>query len=362
MDELQNISAEEWHAAASSGTLDETRRLFVAALRNVDGARLMFIRMAEALLRDNPTDPNHVREVEILLDFVDRPDAIRGNCGESEPLRAKVILGYMYHGLGRLQDARAAFQCAFNWRPDLTEPAQMLIQVLTELGNPAKAAEVAREHSAHASQTIASLKRWSKPEKTPGAASQYLDLLEKTLCNWIYGDSSHPSYGDTKFDPARREIGRDLPVQAHSMIGLQRLRHLRWSVETTIDENIAGDFLEAGAWRGGACILMNGVLAAHGIADRRIYVADSFQGLPPPDDRFEKDLATLHDIWQRPELAVSLESVRANFDKYDLLDERVVFVKGLFRDTLPQLSVDTLAVLRLDGDLYASTIDTLEAL
>ena len=54
--------------------------------------------------------------------------------------------------------------------------------------------------------------------------------------------------------------------------------------------------------------------------------------------------------------------VRENFARYGLLDDRTVFVEGLFRDTLPTLRNDTFALLRLDGDLYSSTIDTLENL
>jgi len=362
MGNVTGPSASDWEAVASQGDVDGARRMFVASLQDLAGARAMFIHLAEALLRNDPIAAAHVREVEILLGFADSPGAIAGNGAEAEPLRAKMILGHMYRGLGRLTEACAAFRCAYDWRPDLDEPAGMLIQVLQDSGNAAGAAEVLREHSAIKLQPITSLPRWTRPETSPDAVSLYLDLLEKVVCNWIYGDASHPSYGDTKFDPARREIGRDLPVQAHSMIGLRRLRHLRCAVEAVIDEDISGDFLEAGVWRGGACILMKGVLAARGVNDRRVYVADSFQGLPPPDERFQKDLATLHDFFKRPELAASLESVRANFEKYGLLDDRVVFVEGLFKDTLPGLDVDRLAVLRLDGDLYASTIDTLEAL
>jgi O-methyltransferase len=53
--------------------------------------------------------------------------------------------------------------------------------------------------------------------------------------------------------------------------------------------------------------------------------------------------------------------VKANFDRYCLLDEQVRFVPGWFRDTLPELAVEiaAIAVLRLDGDMYESTIDAL---
>ena len=51
--------------------------------------------------------------------------------------------------------------------------------------------------------------------------------------------------------------------------------------------------------------------------------------------------------------------MKNNFRKYDLLDERVQFLKGWFKDTLPTAPIEKLAILRLDGDLYESTMDSL---
>jgi hypothetical protein len=62
------------------------------------------------------------------------------------------------------------------------------------------------------------------------------------------------------------------PARAHTMIGATRLRHLRHLVERTIREGIAGDYIETGVWRGGACILMKGVLTAYDVSDRRVTV------------------------------------------------------------------------------------------
>ena len=65
---------------------------------------------------------------------------------------------------------------------------------------------------------------------------------------------------------------------------------------------------------------------------------------------------------QFPQLAVPLERVQDNFRRYGLLDEQVRFLKGWFRDTLPTAPIERLAVLRLDGDLYESTIQALDGL
>ena len=151
------------------------------------------------------------------------------------------------------------------------------------------------------------------------------------------------------------------PARAHSMIGIKRLNNLQFCVETALQDGVPGDLIETGVWRGGACIFMRAILAAHGDRERSVWVADSFQGLPPPTpDKYVADLNDTHYTFDA--LAVSLEEVQANFRRYDLLDERVRFLKGWFKDTLPIAPIEQLAVLRLDGDMYESTIQVLEAL
>jgi O-methyltransferase/8-demethyl-8-(2,3-dimethoxy-alpha-L-rhamnosyl)tetracenomycin-C 4'-O-methyltransferase len=193
------------------------------------------------------------------------------------------------------------------------------------------------------------------------ARTLYLDLIERCLLNTIYEDPytdwSRPGVARA-FEPVKRRLGLDWPTVAHTMIGQVRLHHLRELAEQVLAQGIPGDFIETGVWRGGACILLRAVLRAYGVTDRRVFVADSFEGLPPPDPgTYPADAGDPHHTFR--ELAVSLEQVRANFDRYGLLDGQVVFLKGWFRDTLPAAPVERLAILRLDGDMYESTTDGL---
>lgn len=106
---------------------------------------------------------------------------------------------------------------------------------------------------------------------------------------------------------------------------------------------------------------MRAVLKAYDIKDRTVWVADSFEGLPAPDPA--KYPADAGETWHlRHELRVSLEDVQRNFERYGLLDEQVKFLKGWFKDTLHKAPIANLSVLRLDGDLYESTMDALTAL
>lgn len=163
---------------------------------------------------------------------------------------------------------------------------------------------------------------------------------------------------DRKIDTHRREQGNYWPLLAHTMLGTKRLDNIQFCMESVIKDGVEGDLLEAGVWRGGACILMRAILAAYGITDRRVFVADSFMGLPEPDDaHYSQDEGDMHHSFDY--LAVTQEQVKENFRKYGLLDEQVIFLEGWFKDTLPNAPVEKLAIMRLDGDMYESTMDGL---
>ena len=204
------------------------------------------------------------------------------------------------------------------------------------------------------------------PQNAVGNAARnvrdrYLELLKRALTNTIYEDPNEAPWGPDGFDPAARGEGADWPRTAHTMIGRKRLDNLHECVASVLADGVPGDLVETGVWRGGASILMRGVLAAHGDTTRTVWVADSFAGLPPPDaDRYPADAGDQHH--EVAFLAVPLEEVRANFAKYDLLDDQVRFLPGWFRDTLPAAPIERLAVLRLDGDMYSSTWEALTAL
>ncbi|MDQ6675549.1 MAG: TylF/MycF family methyltransferase [Chloroflexota bacterium] len=179
--------------------------------------------------------------------------------------------------------------------------------------------------------------------------------MKRILPNLIYGELEHQP-----FDLEARANGRDWPVAygAHTMIGLKRLDNLQHCIEDVLAKSVPGDFIETGVWRGGAVIFMRAVLKAYNIQDRTVWAADSFRGLPEPKaDAYPADEGDR--LFTYSELAVSLGEVQANFARYGLLDDQVRFLEGWFSDTLPRAPIDRLAIARLDGDMYESTIDGL---
>ena len=116
----------------------------------------------------------------------------------------------------------------------------------------------------------------------------------------------------------------------------------------------------AGAVDVGGLAVDPGFLDAWGDRTRTVWAADSFAGLPAPDAAFPADAdSTLHKL--KP-LAVSRSEVEQNFALYGLLDEQVAFLEGWFKDTLPTVRDRTWSVIRLDGDMYESTLEALENL
>jgi len=161
-------------------------------------------------------------------------------------------------------------------------------------------------------------------------------------------------------DAAARSEGRDWPPFAETMVGRTRLASVRRCAEEVVADGIPGDFAECGVWRGGVVTLLRAVLAAAGDQERLVWAADSFEGLPAPDPGTPQDAG--HDLSGVPILAVGAEQVRANLDRYGLLDDRTRFLVGWFADTLPTAPIERLSLLRVDGDLYRSTMDVLVAL
>jgi hypothetical protein len=234
----------------------------------------------------------------------------------------------------------------------------------------------------------------------------YIDILKKCLCASLYDESAwqllqgpmrmHVSWWNPlqallaalkhavlralrkrslmlirhkPFIAEVRDQGLDWPLFGYTMVGRKRLDNVQYCVEDIIARSIPGDLVETGVWRGGTTILMRAILKKYGITDVVVWCADSFEGLPKPTATDLQAAARSNfsgrvylDFRDRDYVAVSLEQVKANFDRFGLLDNQVKFLKGWFCDTLPTAPIQRIALLRMDGDLYTSTMDALKNL
>ena len=187
--------------------------------------------------------------------------------------------------------------------------------------------------------------------ESSAAIDLYLELMKQCLTRLLF-DSDHAS---------SRAVGKGRPAEAETMIGLRRLENIQRCVTDVVHRGVPGDLIETGVWRGGATIFMRAILRAYGDESRAVWVADSFQGVPAPDgEHYPVDAKSR--LYLDETLAISVDEVKANFRRYGLLDDHVKFLVGWFKDTLPTAPIRRLAVARLDGDLYESTMEALAAL
>lgn len=231
--------------------------------------------------------------------------------------------------------------------------------------------------------------------EAPGDAatrSRYLDLLKRALVNLIYPEHelrielleaqgrsgasleaqqlmrdiryrSPAEYDELVASKIDGSVRRRRPSRfSHTMVGMARLDNLEYCARKVFADGVPGDFLEAGVCQGGAAIFMRGLQVALGEEGRRVWLADSFEGLPAPTHEVDRAWDLDWSEERQPWLACDLQAVQDNFRTYGLLDEGVRWLPGWFSDTLQTAPVERIAILRADADLYQSTREILDTL
>ena len=142
--------------------------------------------------------------------------------------------------------------------------------------------------------------------------NRYIEQLKKSVMNTLNQDIA-----DSIINPSSTEEQAQSEWFNHfwfgsalTMCSLKRLNNIQFCLENCLQENIPGDFIECGGWRGGVIILMRGILAAHGVRNRKVWVADSFQGLPlPPENSVDEKMYNFEKVIEANRFAVPLETV-----------------------------------------------------
>ena len=155
-------------------------------------------------------------------------------------------------------------------------------------------------------------------------------------------------------------------TSSYTMTGSERIVSLIRAVDYIIENNIKGDIVECGVWKGGSIMAALHALKKHETY-KDIYLYDTFEGMAEPttdDVSFKGNLAT--EIYQNKEgkwCYSSLEEVKSNIELLKYPQEKIHFVKGKVEDTIPKKSTSKdIALLRLDTDWYESTRHEMEHL
>lgn len=214
----------------------------------------------------------------------------------------------------------------------------------------------------------------------------YIPLLKKILINTIY-EPDLPTYSRQEFETCENIIMQlaseniDIKMSPEKLVNLLQYTKKSRNIHTYVNanaldnihecldiiknENIEGDIIDCGVLRGGTSILMAGI-SKYLNMNKHIFVADSFEGLPTPS---EEDGVFAKELWYRftddldlfnLKCIASIEDVKSNFKKYDLLSEQIIFLQGWFSETLSKIDQSVkFSLIRIDVDWYSSTMDVL---
>jgi len=189
---------------------------------------------------------------------------------------------------------------------------------------------------------------------------------------------SKEGYGIIPPEQYRTDMEKDFlelweDVKAYTMTSIERGYALYGAVKYIVENNVPGDFVECGVWKGGSCMLMARTLLEIGDTARNIYLYDTFNGMTEPSD--EDVIAwngkPVKDKWQTDRegrtsyftsWAVSLQAVQRNLNSTGYPTENIFYVTGDVRDTLRTVRHERIACLRLDTDWYDTTALELERL
>lgn len=195
---------------------------------------------------------------------------------------------------------------------------------------------------------------------TPALRDAYIDLVKRAITNYHYlgGETDFATFRSvTHYDLDRSQWKIETLARPLTLLTKGQLDLIEQAVASLIERQVAGDFIEAGIWRGGAVLFMRALIEAHALAGRRVFAADSFAGIPKNVRALNDPVDAWSDRWVAP-----LEEVRQAIHRFGLLDDRIRFVPGFFADSLASLAGERFALIRLDSDSYDSVETSLERL
>lgn len=160
-------------------------------------------------------------------------------------------------------------------------------------------------------------------------------------------------------------------VEPYTMTVPASIKILMDSVTHIIKNNISGDFVECGVWKGGSVMVILKMLIQLDVWDRHVYLYDTFEGMTPPtkEDIETKSNKLAIEEYKRKQkhnksnwVNIPLDEVKTNVGSIGYPSKLIHYIKGNVQDTLPVNAPEKIALLRLDTDWYQSTKHELETL
>lgn len=192
-------------------------------------------------------------------------------------------------------------------------------------------------------------------------------LLPRKASDWMRQAVEEVTY-PPDFSPAAVALCE--AVSEFTMTSPERVLALHDAVRYLVANDIEGDVVECGVWRGGSMMVVAKTLLALGDA-RDLHLCDTFEGMSAPTEHDKAlDSRTAEGMLSQAERAAGCsvwcvageDDVRHNLASTGYPSQHIHFVRGKVEDTLPAKAPERIALLRLDTDWYESTKHELEVL
>ena len=153
-------------------------------------------------------------------------------------------------------------------------------------------------------------------------------------------------------------------VRPYTMTSPERIFGLASATRWLVDSGLSGAVVECGVWRGGSMMAVAKTLLDAGAPDRDLYLFDTFAGMTAPtehdvDLRGKSAAARFADLADGEQSSAwcraGTDDVRSNLALTGYPERLIHLVPGMVEETIPDAAPDTIALLRLDTDWYAST-------
>jgi O-methyltransferase len=193
------------------------------------------------------------------------------------------------------------------------------------------------------------------------AQKRIVRFIPRALRVQLHGLRAVARQESSSFPPdfGAKDIALIRAVRGYTMTSPERIVALRHAVCYIVRNRVPGAIVECGVWKGGSMMAVAYTLLDLDVADRALYLFDTFDGMTPPTSQDVSYLGTAAGdaMARNPDVIAraALESVRQAMQLTGYPERGVHYVKGAVEETIPDAAPDEIALLRLDTDWYAST-------
>ena len=193
---------------------------------------------------------------------------------------------------------------------------------------------------------------------------KFLNMFDIDIIKHQPNNNINKKNRDFPADFSQEEIEIIELVNPYTMTSIERLFSLTNAVKYIVQNDVPGDIVECGVWKGGSMMAVAKTLTKLGDRSRNLYLFDTFSGMTEPSDkdfdfRGNEAAEILRNSNKEDDISfwccAQLNSVREAMYSTGYEQEKIHFIKGMVEETIPKYAPNNISILRLDTDWYEST-------